>query len=66
MAYEGNPTKPQGEKILVPRLAQMMEGWKKEDPATKKKLPVGIDVPEFLAGLGMEKDSIEMVKAVGY
>ena len=43
----------------------MMEGWRKEDPPTKKKIPVGIDVPEFLAELGMEKDATKMVKAVG-
>ena len=64
-AYEGNPKKVQGKKTLVPRLAKMMEGWRKDDPPTKKKLPVGIDVPAFLADLGMEKDSTEMVKAVG-
>ena len=65
MAYEGNPTKTQGEKTLVPRLAQMIEGWRKEDPPTKKKIPVRIDVPEFLEELGMEKDATEMVKVVG-
>ena len=43
----------------------MMEGWRKEDPPTKKKLPVVIDVPEFLADMGMEKYATEMVKAVG-
>ena len=64
LAYEGNPTKAQGEKTLLPQLAQMMEGWRKEDPPTKGKLPVGIDVPDFLAELGMEKDATEMVKAV--
>ena len=37
----------------------------KEDPPTKKKFPVGIYVPEFLAELGIEKDATEMVKAVG-
>ena len=65
LAYEGNTTKAQGEKTLVPRLAQMMEGWRKEDPPTKNKLPLGIDVPEFLAELGMKKYATEMVKAVG-
>ena len=49
---EGNTTKYQGEKTLLPRLAQIMEGWRKEDPPTKKKLPVGTDVPEFVAELG--------------
>ena len=43
----------------------MMEGWKKEDPPTKKNLPMGIDVPEFLAELGMEEYATEMVKSVG-
>ena len=43
----------------------MMEGWRNEDPPTKKKLPVGIDVPELLADLGMEKKFTEMANAVG-
>ena len=43
----------------------MMEGWRNEDPPTKKKLPVGIDVPELLVELGMEKDATEMANAVG-
>ena len=43
----------------------MMEGWTKEDPLTKKKLPVGIYVPEFLEEMGMEKYATEMVKEVG-
>ena len=31
----------------------------------RKQLPVGIDVPEFLADLGIEQDTTEVVKAVG-
>ena len=65
LAYKGNPTKDQCKKILVPRLSQIMEGWRKEDTPTKKKIPVRIDVPEFLAELGMEKDATGMVKVVG-
>ena len=42
-----------------------MELWRKEDPPTKKTLPVVIDVPEVLAEMGMEKYSTEMVKLVG-
>ena len=42
-----------------------MEGSRKEDPPTKNKLRVGIDVSEFLARLGMAKDATEVVKAVG-
>ena len=40
-----NPTKLENSDKLVPRLAQMMAGWKKQDPPTIKKLPVAIDVP---------------------
>ena len=65
LAYEGKPTKAQGEKTVVPQLSQMMEERRKEDPPTKKKFPVGIDVPELLAELGMEIYSTKMVKAVG-
>ena len=36
LAFEVNLTKAQGEKVLVPRLAQTMEGWKKDGPPTKK------------------------------
>ena len=43
----------------------MMEGCRKEDPPTKKQLPVGIEVPEFLAELGMVKGTTEMVKTDG-
>ena len=64
LAYEGNTTKSQGEKHLVPRLVQIMEVWRKEDSPTKIKFPVGIDVTEFLAELGMEKGATEMLFSV--
>ena len=40
----------------------MMEVWRKEDPPTKKKMPVVIDAPEFLEEFGMAKDVTEMIK----
>ena len=43
-----------------------MEGWRKEDPTTKKQILVGIDVTEFLGELGMKKDATGIVKEVGY
>ena len=65
MDYEVKPTKGQGDDILVPSLAQTMEGWRKDYPTTKNKPPVGIDVPYFLAELGMAKYATEVVNAVG-
>ena len=47
VAYEGNPKKSQGGNELVTRLAQMLNGWRKEDPPNKKKVPLRIDIPEF-------------------
>ena len=43
-----NPTKLAHSDRLIPRLSQMIEGWRKEDPPTIKKLPVEADVPELL------------------
>ena len=54
LAYEVNPTKAQGNKYLVSQLEQTMEVWRKEDPPTKNKLPVGVDVPELFSELGMD------------
>ena len=65
LAYEGILTKAQGNKYLLPRMAQTMEEWRKEDTPTKKNIPVGIGVPEFLVELGMAKDATEVVKVVG-
>ena len=42
-----------------------MEGLRKEDPTTNIVFSVGIDVPEFLSELGIDKDATEMVKPVG-
>ena len=47
VAYEGKPIKAQGGNELVTRLAQMLNGWRKEDPPNKKKVPLRIDILEF-------------------
>ena len=60
-----NPTKVEQTNNLLPRLAQMMAGWKKADPPTVKKLPVAIDVPEFVADIGLAPGANELDKAIG-
>ena len=42
----------------------MMAGWKKQDPPTIKKLPVAIDVPEFLSAVGAMTTN-ELDRAIG-
>lgn len=55
MATGRNPTKlgGVGDK-LVPRLQQMLDGFRKSDPPTVKKLPVEVDVVELLVSMGAE------------
>lgn len=60
-----NPTKVTNSEHLLPRLTQMMDGWKKHDPATIKKLPVEADVPELLGQVGSRVEANELDKAIG-
>ena len=59
LAYEGNLTKSQGEKNLVPRLAQMMKGWRKEDPPTKKNYQRVLMYQHFWQSWGWKKMPLE-------
>ena len=60
-----NPTKEDnGTKLIFP-IRLMLDGWRKEDGPTEKKLPVEADVPEFLANLSRMAEATELQKAVG-
>ena len=59
LVHERNPTKSATSEKFAPRLQQMLDGWRKDDPATAKKLPVEADVPEFLVNLGFEEETSE-------
>jgi hypothetical protein len=61
LACNDNPTKVNGSARLLPRLQIMLDGYRKEDLATIKKLPVQSGVPELLVTTaydcgGMVKD----------
>ena len=56
LACGENPTKLAWSDKCLPRLQQMYDGWRKEDPATTKQLPVEADVPELLADSTTERD----------
>lgn len=43
----------------------MMDGWRKHDPPTSKKLPVEADVPEYLCRVGASPHATELECAVG-
>lgn len=40
-------------------------GWYKDDPSIKKKLPVEVDVPEFLVSEAMKPGATEKGLAIG-
>jgi hypothetical protein len=61
-----NPTKlPGGDNKLLPRLSQMLDGWRKIDPPTTKKLPIEADIPEYLCKLGQSKTASPVAAAIG-
>jgi hypothetical protein len=43
----------------------MLDGWRKKDEPVMKKLPVEVDVPEYLVKLGLVPGASELVKATG-
>ena len=65
LEYGVNPVKIPGTDKFHPRLSQTLDGMRKEDPPTTKKLPVGMDVPEYLATAGLTKKATEQMKAIG-
>ena len=65
LAKGTNPTKIANSDKLIPRLAQIMDGWKKDDPPLIKKLPVEADVPELLSSIGHMPLANALDKAVG-
>ena len=65
MAIGVNPTKAKDGMKYLPRLAQTVEGYRKQDPHVIKKLPVEADVPEYLVKAALGKEASEMEKAVG-
>ncbi len=65
LACGDNPTKVTGSKKLLPRLSQIYDGWRKEDPPTTKQLPIEADVPKLLAKKGRNGNTMELEWAVG-
>ena len=50
---------------FIPRLSQMIDGFRKEDPPVRKKLPVEVDVPELLCTFGLMAKATAKESAVG-
>ncbi len=49
LVFNNNPTKAWGTNQFIPHISQMLDGWKCKDPATQKKLPIKVDIPNHIA-----------------
>jgi hypothetical protein len=65
LVQKEDPTKLAGRDSFLPRIAQMLDGFKKDDPPTVKKMPCTIDLPEKMASWGLARGATELEKAVG-
>jgi hypothetical protein len=65
MAVGNNPTKIIGSEKFLPALQIMIEGYSKEDPPTRKMLPIESDVPQFLVDIGYSESGTAHTQAVG-
>jgi hypothetical protein len=65
LATNTNPTKIVGSDKLLPRLQQMLDGFRKANLPTTKQLPMEADVPELLVKLGSESDAHELDRTIG-
>jgi len=65
MAVGNNPAKVLGSDKFLPALQIMLEGYAKDDPPTRKMLPLETDVPELLIEMGYSKSGTAHTQAVG-
>ena len=65
MVCGNNPTKIDGSDKFIPRLSQTLDGWKRHDDPVEKKLPVEVDVAEYLVKLGLMAGALNQTRAVG-
>jgi hypothetical protein len=63
LACDANPNKVRGSECLLRLLQVMLDGYRKVDPPTQKKLPVQADVPEFLLGTSYQDGTPQQHKA---
>jgi hypothetical protein len=65
MAIGNNPTKVIGSDKFLPAIQIMIDGYAKEDPPTRKMLPVETDVLEVLVEMGCGISRTAHTQAIG-
>ena len=56
LATGRNPFKVAGSDNFIPAIAEMLTGWRKLDPPTKKMFPVSVDLQKFVCIHGVQKN----------
>jgi hypothetical protein len=64
LAHGENPTKTVGSEKFLPQLQQCIDGWRKQDPVSQKKLPVEANIPEYLVKCGLDPCASKLNKAI--
>jgi hypothetical protein len=63
LACDSNPTKVIGSEHLLPRIQIMLDGYRKVNPPTRKKLPMQADVPELLVEQAYQSTTTQRQRA---
>ena len=63
LACDSNPTKVVEFERHIPCLEIMLDGYRKVDPATRKKHPVQSNIPELLVEMGYQQETTECQRA---
>jgi hypothetical protein len=65
LATKAQPLKEVGANLFLFAISETLAGFAKEDPPIDKKLPVAVDVVEFLVKQGMGPEADQKVMATG-
>lgn len=65
MDFEEDPTKLKYTNEFLPRVAHIVAGYRRDDPPTDKKLPVEVDVCEWLIQLAQTIGATALMMTVG-
>ena len=60
----GNLLKSIGSNNYLHPTQVMLDGWKKNDPPTMKKLSIKVNIPEYLIQMAMDTNAGESQKAI--
>ena len=59
-----NPLRVIGCNKFLHQIKVMLDEWKKEDPSTMKKLPIEVDIPEYLVEMVVYKEACDGKKSM--